>query len=203
MVSAVLDTPVVEPLNFRPQWPASVLEKAAQIRLFALDVDGIMSDGKIYFSASGDELKAFNILDGLGLKQLMTAGIVVAVITGRCSPLTEKRMTDLGITHLLQGREDKRTALLEIADRLGISASDTAYMGDDLPDLPALRYAGLGITVPNGYWLLQEHADYCTRSRGGDGAVREACDLILAAQGKLDTALAPYLQTVSGAQSAP
>ena len=202
MDALVKDTP-----NFRPQWPASVLAKAANIRLIALDVDGIMSDGKIYFSASGDELKAFNILDGLGLKQLMAAGITVAVITGRRSPLTEKRMTDLGIPHLLQGRKDKRTALLEIVDLLDIPASDIAYMGDDLPDLPALRYAGLGITVPNGYWLLQEHADYCTRSRGGDGAVREACDLILASQGKLDTALAPYLETylkpARDAESAP
>jgi len=202
-----MDTPVVDAPDCRPQWPASVLAKAANIRLIALDVDGIMSDGKVYFSASGDELKAFNILDGLGLKQLMAAGITVAVITGRRSPLTEKRMTDLGIPHLLQGREDKRTALLEIVDLLGIPASDIAYMGDDLPDLPALRYAGLGITVPNSYWLLQEHADYCTRSRGGDGAVRDACDLILASQGKLDTALAPYLEPylkpARGAERAP
>jgi len=158
-----MDTSIVGNTHGRPQWPTSVLAKAANIRLIALDVDGIMSDGKVYFSASGDELKAFNILDGLGLKQLMAAGITVAVITGRRSPLTEKRMTDLGIPHLLQGREDKRTALLEIVDLLGIPASDIAYMGDDLPDLPALRYAGLGITVPNGYWLLQEHADFCQR----------------------------------------
>ena len=200
MVNPVSDGP-----NSRPQWSPDVLAKAARIRLIALDVDGIMSDGKVYFSAGGDELKAFNILDGLGLKQLMAAGITVAVITGRRSPLTEKRMTDLGIPHLLQGREDKLTALLEIVNLLGIPATDIAYMGDDLPDLPALRYASLGITVPNSYWLLQEHADVCTRSRGGDGAVREACDLILTAQGKLDTALAPYLdtdlKTASGAES--
>jgi len=142
-----MDTPVVDAPDGRPQWPACVLAKAANIRLIALDVDGIMSDGKVYFSASGDELKAFNILDGLGLKQLMAAGITVAVITGRRSPLTEKRMTDLGIPHLLQGREDKRTALLEIVD------------------------------------------------------------LILASQGKLDTALAPYLEPylkpARGAESAP
>ena len=86
------------------QWPDSLLAKAVKIRLIALDVDGIMSDGKLYFSATGDELKAFNILDGLGLKQLMAAGITVAVITGRKSPLTEKRMRDLGIPHLMQGR---------------------------------------------------------------------------------------------------
>lgn len=183
--------------DFRPRWPEHVLARAACIRLIALDVDGIMSDGKIYFSAAGDELKAFNILDGLGLKQLMAAGITVAVITGRRSPLTEKRMTDLGIPHLLQGREDKLTALLEIVDQLGIPATDIAYMGDDLPDLPALRYAGLGITVPNAYWLVREHADYCTLNPGGAGAVREACDLILSAQNKLDQALAAYLRAAT------
>ncbi|WP_273204811.1 KdsC family phosphatase [Marinobacter subterrani] len=176
------------------QWPESVLAKAAKIRLIALDVDGIMSDGKLYFSASGDELKAFNILDGLGLKQLMAAGITVAVITGRKSPLTEKRMADLGIPHLMQGREDKKEALLELVRSMDISPEAIAYMGDDLPDLPALTFAGLGITVPNGYWLVRQHADYCTHTPGGSGAVREACDLLLSAQGKLDAALAPYLE---------
>lgn len=175
-------------------WPDALLDKARRIRLIALDVDGIMSDGRLYFSAAGDELKAFNILDGLGLKQLMAAGITVAVITGRRSPLTEKRMRDLGIPHLMQGREDKKVALQELVGTMDITADAIAYMGDDLPDLPALRFAGLGITVPNGYWLVRHHADYCTQAYGGAGAVREACDLILAAQGHLDAALQPYLE---------
>lgn len=174
-------------------WPEDVIARAARIRLIALDVDGIMSDGKLYFSANGDELKGFNILDGLGLKQLMAAGITVAVITGRRSPLTEKRMTDLGIPHLMQGREDKKVALQELVHSMDIAPEEIAYMGDDLPDLPALRFAGLGITVPNGYWLVRQHADYCTSVAGGNGAVREACDLILAARNKLEAALAPYL----------
>ncbi|CCG96059.1 MULTISPECIES: KdsC family phosphatase [Marinobacter] len=174
-------------------WDAALKAKASDIRLIALDVDGIMSDGRLYFSASGDELKAFNILDGLGLKQLMQAGITVAVITGRRSPLTERRMSDLGIPHLMQGREDKKIALLELIRDMNLAPEQIAYMGDDLPDLPALRFAGLGITVPNGYWLVQQHADYCTRSPGGQGAVREACDLLLWAQGHLDNTLAPYL----------
>lgn len=178
----------------RDRWPGDLLAKAARIRLIALDVDGIMSDGKLYFSANGDELKGFNILDGLGLKQLMAAGITVAVITGRRSPLTEKRMNDLGIPHLMQGREDKKVALQELVSTLDVSPEEIAYMGDDLPDLPALRYAGLGITVPNGYWLVQQHADYCTSVAGGSGAVREACDLILTARNKLTDALAPYLE---------
>lgn len=176
-------------------WPQALIDKAARIRLIALDVDGIMSDGKLYFSATGDELKGFNILDGLGLKQLMAAGITVAVITGRRSPLTEKRMTDLGIPHLIQGREDKRQALDELVRDMNIRPDEIAYMGDDLPDLPALRFAGLGITVPNGYWLVRQHADYCTSAAGGSGAVREACDLILTAQNKLEAALACYLET--------
>lgn len=175
-------------------WPENLLTKAKHIKLVALDVDGVMSDGKIYFSAKGDELKGFNILDGLGLKQIMAAGITVAVITGRSSPLTEKRMQDLGISHLMQGREDKKIALEELAITLDIPPKAIAYMGDDLPDLPAIRYAGLGVTVPNGYWLVQEHADYCTQVNGGNGAVRELCDLLLTAGGHLGAALAPYLE---------
>lgn len=181
--------------SLRPQWPARILNKAAGIRLLALDVDGIMSDGKLFFSANGDELKAFNILDGLGLKQVMAAGITVAVITGRSSPLTQRRMTDLGIPHLMQGREDKKVALEELANTLEIGPEEIAYMGDDLPDLPAIRFAGLGITVPNAYWLVREQADVCTALPGGSGAVREACDLLLTAGGQLDSTLAPYLQT--------
>lgn len=152
--------------TLRPQWPAELIEKAAAIRLLALDVDGIMTDGTLLFSASGDEMKGFNILDGLGIKQVMAAGINVAVITGRHSPLTEKRMNDLGIPHLMQGREDKKVALRELAGRLEIAPHQIAYMGDDLPDLPAIRYAGLGITVPNGYWLVRQHADFCTSATG-------------------------------------
>lgn len=176
-------------------WPESLLEKAAGIKLVALDVDGIMSDGKIYFSANGDELKGFNILDGLGLKQLMAAGITVAVITGRTSPLTEKRMHDLKIPYLMQGREDKKIALEELVSTLGIAPEVIAYMGDDLPDLPAIRYAGFGVTVPTGYWLVKEHADYCTQAAGGHGAVRELCDLLLTAGGHLNATLTPYLES--------
>jgi len=185
---AELKSPLAE------HWPEALLAKAARIKLVALDVDGIMSDGKIYFSAQGDELKGFNILDGLGLKHIMAAGISVAVITGRSSPLTEKRMQDLGIPHLMQGREDKKVALQELVSTLGIPPEAIAYMGDDLPDLPAIRYSGLGVTVPNGYWLVREHADYCTQVTGGNGAVRELCDLLLTAGGHLDAALAPYLE---------
>lgn len=177
-----------------PHWPPRLLERAAAIRLLALDVDGVMTDGSLLFTATGDEIKAFNILDGLGLKQLMSAGVEVAVITGRTSPLTERRMSNLGITTLLQGREDKLVALQELADERGLSAAELGYIGDDLPDLAAIRFAGLGVTVPNGYWLVQKHAHYCTRAPGGNGAVRELTDLILTARGELATQLEPWLE---------
>ena len=178
----------------KPDWPADILEKAANIRLLALDVDGVMTDGTLLFSASGDELKAFNILDGLGLKQVLNAGIEVAVITGRSSPLTARRINDLGIRHLMQGREDKRTALLELAQSLSLDAGQIAYIGDDLPDLAAIQCAGLGVTVPNAHWFVRQHADICTRAAGGGGAVRELCDLLLEASGNLADALNPFLE---------
>ncbi|MDI9244932.1 HAD hydrolase family protein [Marinobacter sp. CHS3-4] len=178
--------------SLRPTWPEAVIEKAATIRLLALDVDGIMTDGKLYFTASGDEMKGFNILDGLGMKQAMAAGIQVAVITGRRSPLTEKRMSDLGIDNLIQGREDKKVALDELSDTLGIEAAAIAYLGDDLPDLPAILHAGLGVTVPNGHWAVRESADFCLQTAGGQGAVRELCDLLLFARDQLEETLAPY-----------
>ncbi|MDX1756723.1 MAG: HAD hydrolase family protein [Marinobacter sp.] len=175
-----------------PSWPREALTKAAGIKLLALDVDGVMTAGTLLFSARGDELKAFNILDGLGIKMLMQTGVEVAVITGRSSPLTEKRMTDLGIRHLMQGREDKHIALQELSGNLHIDAEAIAYMGDDLPDLSAIQYAGLGLTVPNGHWYVRQRVDYCTRAPGGSGAVREACELILQAQGQLYAALTAF-----------
>lgn len=177
----------------QPEWPDDVLVKARDITLLALDVDGVMTDGSLLFSASGDELKAFNILDGLGLKQAMAAGIEVVVITGRRSPLTERRMTNLGITTLLQGREDKVTALREIMHERQLQPAQVAYIGDDLPDLAAIRHAGLGVTVPNGHWYVRQHADFCTHTAGGQGAVRELTDLLLSARGRLHHELQAWL----------
>ena len=174
-------------------WDAALKAKASDIRLIALDVDGIMSDGRLYFSASGDELKAFNILDGLGLKQLMQAGITVAVITGRRSPLTERRMSDLGIPHLMQGREDKKVALLELIRDMNLAPEQIAYMGDDLPDLPVIRRVGLGMAVASADSFVREHAHGVTQARGGEGAAREFCELIMRAQGTLAAAQNAYL----------
>jgi len=171
----------------------TIKEKAKGIKLLALDVDGVMTDGRIYFSAQGDELKAFSILDGQGIKTLLNNNILVAIITGRTSPLTARRARDLGINLILQGREDKKVALQELSDELGIAFDDIAYVGDDLPDLSAIISSGLGITVPNGHFFVKEHADHCTNAAGGQGAVREVCDLILDAQGLLKNIHSAYL----------
>jgi len=165
--------------------PDAIIDLAAGVRLLALDVDGVLTDGRLYFSAQGDELKAFNILDGHGIKMLRQAGLEVAIITGRTSPLTARRARDLGIEQILQGRQDKLVALRELCTELSIPLKQTAYMGDDLPDLQAILGAGLGITVPNGHWYVREQAPWCTQLEGGAGAVREVCDLILQARGLL------------------
>ncbi|WP_166264332.1 KdsC family phosphatase [Marinobacter caseinilyticus] len=175
--------------------PEDIHSKATQIRLLVLDVDGVMTNGQLLFSAHGDELKAFSILDGLGIKQLMEAGISVAIITGRRSPLTAKRASDLGIPYIMQGREDKLVALRELAQKLSLAPEAIAYMGDDLPDLSAIEFAGLGVTVPNGHRFVRKHADHCTQASGGEGAVRELSDLILASQGHLDALLEGYRGT--------
>lgn len=170
-----------------------VIEKAKPITLLVLDVDGVLTDGKLYFANSGEEMKTFNILDGLGIKLLRDAGITTAIITGRCSDLVARRAAELGIQHIYQGREDKLVALDELRRDLSLDFENIAYMGDDLPDLSAIRRAGLGITVANGHSYVAQHADWQTEARGGEGAVREASELILKAQGCLTRAWESYL----------
>lgn len=170
-----------------------VMKAATGIRLLALDVDGVLTDGRLYFAEDGQELKTFDTQDGHGIKMLMQAGIQCAIITGRNTKLVERRARNLGITHLLQGREDKLVALRELVLELGVALEHVAYVGDDWPDLPALRAVGLGVAVANAHQELRVHADYVTRLEGGRGAVREICDLILKAQDRYDAALAPYL----------
>jgi 3-deoxy-D-manno-octulosonate 8-phosphate phosphatase (KDO 8-P phosphatase) len=158
--------------------------RAAVVRLLALDVDGVLTDGLIYYGNSGDELKAFNIKDGLGIKLLQKTGVKVAIITGRRSELVARRARELGIEEVVQGREDKRQALLELCQRHGMDMSECAYMGDDLPDLGAILAAGLGMTVADASSAVREAADWCSHYNGGCGAVREACEFILSAKGE-------------------
>ena len=170
-----------------------VLDKTKAIKLLVLDVDGVLSDGKLYFSNSGDELKAFSTLDGQGIKMLQRSGVEVAIITGRQSELVARRAQNLGITQLVQGREDKLAALDEMRATTGLDYPQIAYLGDDLPDLAAIRKVGLGMTVANGHRFVAEHADWQTRAAGGSGAVREACELIMQGQGTLKGAWEQYL----------
>lgn len=169
------------------------LDKAKNIRFLVMDVDGVLTDGSLYFGNHGEELKAFSVRDGLGIKWLQDSGISTAIITGRTSQIVLDRAANLGIQHVVQGREDKRIALIETCQLLGFTLDETAYIGDDVQDLSAIMSAGFGCTVANGDDLVKQHADWQSGYHGGSGAVRQLAELILQAQGKLDTIKAGYL----------
>jgi 3-deoxy-D-manno-octulosonate 8-phosphate phosphatase (KDO 8-P phosphatase) len=170
-----------------------VIQKAKKIRLLALDVDGVLTDGRLYFSNDGTELKAFNTLDGHGIKLLRKSGVEVAIITGRTSELVARRAKDLGIAQLVQGREDKLVALQELLENNALDLDAIGFMGDDYPDLTVMRRVGLAMTVSGALPIIAENAHWQSQYRGGEGAVREACDMIMQAQGTYQQALAPYL----------
>ncbi len=169
------------------------LNQAKAIRLIAFDVDGIMTDGGLYLSDTGDEFKRFNSLDGHGLKMLKASGVELAIITGRTSRCVELRARTLGITHLHQGVEDKLATMQALLEELNIPAAAAAYMGDDVVDLPVMRRVALAVTVPEAPQIVRDHAHYVSKRGGGYGAVREVCELIMSAQGTLDARLASYL----------
>ncbi|MBX2807628.1 MAG: 3-deoxy-manno-octulosonate-8-phosphatase KdsC [Cellvibrionaceae bacterium] len=171
-----------------------ILARARNIRLLLLDVDGVLSDGKLYFTNSGDEIKCFNSLDGQGIKMLQASGIETGIITGRNSEIVKQRAHHLGMRYVIQGREDKLNALHEILAQTTYTLDEIAYMGDDLPDLPLVTRVGLGMTVSQGHWALKQHAHWQSQFHGGEGAVREACDIIMLAQGTLTAQLDTYLQ---------
>ena len=170
-----------------------LLRRAREIRLAVFDVDGVLTDGKLYFLVDGSEFKTFNTLDGHGIKMLINFGVRTAIITGRRTPVVERRAQNLGIQHLYQGREDKLVALNELLGELGLDYAEVAYLGDDLPDLPAMRRVGLGMAVANADAFVRQHAHGVTAARGGEGAAREFCELIMRAQGNLDAAQSAYL----------
>ena len=169
------------------------LVRARPIRLIVFDVDGIMTDGGLYLSDSGEEFKRFNSLDGHGLKMLKASGIEPAIITGRTSRCVELRAQNLGITHLFQGASNKLDVMQALLAKLGLHPDSAAFMGDDVVDLPVMLRVGLAISVPDAPEIVRDRAHYVTRRDGGHGAVREACELLMSAQGTLDTQLAPYL----------
>jgi 3-deoxy-D-manno-octulosonate 8-phosphate phosphatase (KDO 8-P phosphatase) len=153
------------------------------VRLFAMDVDGVLTDGTLYISSDGTETKAFNILDGMGLVRLAKAGVVTAWISGRLSGSTRVRAEELKIPHLVQGRTDKQQALQELAAKLRIAPEHCVYMGDDDIDAPAIQWAGIGVSVPAAMPAAQEAADYVTTRQAGHGAVREVAEHILSGKG--------------------
>jgi 3-deoxy-D-manno-octulosonate 8-phosphate phosphatase (KDO 8-P phosphatase) len=164
--------------------------RAAAIRLMAFDIDGVFTDGRIYYGPQGDALKAFNTLDGFGVKQIMRAGIDVAIITGRSSGIVATRAAELGITRVYQGAGDKAQVLAGLLADTGIGIDALGYMGDDWPDLKPLCRAHFACAPANAHPDVRARVHYVTQARGGEGAVREACDLILRARGVYDTLLA-------------
>lgn len=172
--------------------PAEVRARAARVRLACFDVDGVMTDGGLYYSDAGQEAKRFHVLDGLGLKMLLAAGVEVAVITARDTPAVKQRMHDLGITRVHVGVSDKRACMQGIADALDIALDEVLHVGDDLPDLGLMSAVGFAVTVANAHPVVAARAHWRTTKRGGEGAVREVCELVLAARGQYEDALARF-----------
>jgi len=171
----------------------AALERAKQIKLLVLDVDGVLTNGVLYYGNQGQEIKGFHIHDGLGLRLLQQSGIAVAVISGKTSEALTKRLQELDIHLTYLGQSDKRPAYETLKQTLHLKDSDIAYMGDDLPDLPLLRLAGLAITVSEAPALLLQQAHWVPKAKAGQGAVREVCEFILQAQGLYQAAIQPYL----------
>lgn len=172
------------PLKPVLQFPPELLLRAQAIKVVFFDVDGVLTDGGLYFSAEGETLKRFHILDGLGLKLLQRAGITPVVITGRDSQPLRLRLQALGVTHAYFGIEDKRPAAEQALQALGLDWAQAAAIGDDWPDLPVLRRCAFACAPANAHAEVRARAQHVTRARGGEGAAREFCDLLLVASGR-------------------
>ena len=170
-----------------------ILDKAAGIRLIIFDVDGVLTDGSLFVGDDGQEYKAFNSRDGHGIKMLKKYGVEVAIITGRTSQLVEHRMANLGVEHVYLGKLDKLPAYEELAAKLGIAPAETAYVGDDVVDLPVMRRVGLAIAVQDAHPLVRTHSHWQTPSPGGRGAARDVCEMLMEAKGVLQDELNHYL----------
>jgi 3-deoxy-D-manno-octulosonate 8-phosphate phosphatase (KDO 8-P phosphatase) len=170
-----------------------ILERMRQLRLMIFDVDGVLTDGTLYFSETGAELKAFNARDGHGLKVLKESGVEVALLSARRSRAVEARAAELGITFVEQGASDKSAAFESLIGRLRTSAAAAGYMGDDWVDLPVLARCGFAASVPEAPEIVRERVHHVTRAPGGRGAAREVCELIMRAQGTLERAIARQL----------
>lgn len=170
-----------------------VLERAARVRLMIFDVDGVMTDGRLWYGPEGEVLKVFHANDGHGVKMLGASGVVTAVLSGRRAAAVERRAAELGIAHVLQGIEDKRPAFETLLARVGVDAEATGYMGDELIDLPVMTRCGFACAPREAPAFVRQHAQYVAQAPAGAGAVREVCELLMQAQGTLAARLAAYV----------
>lgn len=171
-----------------------LIEKAKPIRLAIFDVDGVLTDGKLHYGPSGIEYKEFHVHDGQGMKYLQKSGVELGIITACTTSIVAKRMQDLGIKYVYQGIHDKVAAYEDLKQKLNLTDKEIAYVGDDLPDLPLICRVGLGVTVANAPSIMQKHAAWVTKAKGGHGAVREVCEFIMHAQGTLTSLIDSHLQ---------
>lgn len=170
-----------------------IIDKAAQIKLVIFDVDGVLTDGSLFLGDDGQEYKAFHSRDGHGMKMLQETGVEIGIITGRTSQVVIHRMENLGVKHLYQGRLEKLPAFEDLVAKLGLAREQTAFVGDDVVDLPIMLQVGLGIAVRDAHPLVARHAHWQTPNEGGRGAARDVCELIMDAQGTLQPMLERYL----------
>lgn len=170
-----------------------ILKKAAQIKLLIFDVDGVLTDGRLFYGDDGLEYKAFHSRDGHGMKMLQESGVTVAIITGRTSTVVTKRMENLGIKNVYQGQADKVPAYEELMVKYSLKPEQVAYVGDDIVDLPVMQRVGLAIAVQDAHSLVVKHSDWQASYDGGCGAARQVCELIMEAQNTLQEQFAKYL----------
>ena len=170
-----------------------ILEKEAAVRLVIFDVDGVLTDGSLFYGDDGQEYKAFNSRDGHGMKMLQQSGVNIGIITGRTSEVVRIRMESLGIEHVYQGQLDKLPAFHDLIGKLGLEAEQVAYVGDDVVDLPIMTRVGLAIAVQDAHPLVKQHAHWTTPNCGGRAASRDVCELVMQAQETLEPLLNGYL----------
>ena len=169
-----------------------ILNRARKIRLVLFDVDGVLTDGRLFFSDNGEEGKSFHARDGLGINLLQQSGIAVGIITARQSNLVAHRARDLKIEHIFQGRKEKFPAYRELCETLGLNADQVAFVGDDVVDLPIMLDVGLAVTVPQGHQIVKQHAHWTTINEGGNGAARDVCELVMHSQDTYDTVMQQF-----------
>ena len=176
-----------------------ILNRARKIRLVLFDVDGVLTDGRLFFSDNGEEGKSFHARDGLGINLLQQSGVAVGIITARQSNLVAHRARDLKIEHIFQGRKEKFPAYRELCETLGLNADQVAFVGDDVVDLPIMLDVGLAVTVPQGHQIVKQHAHWTTINEGGHGAARDVCELVMHSQDTYDTVMQQFFTANSPA----